>query len=128
MEESIHDQFVEEFIKYTKSTSTVGHPFDEATFQGPQVSQAQYEKVLDFIEVGKQEGAKVEMGGGAFKAGKEGGGGGYFIEPTVFSNVSSLSPLHHRQPPPLTFLSPLIPTQPRSPPPCASSAKKSSAP
>lgn len=96
VEESIHDQFVEEFIKYTKSTSTVGHPFDEATFQGPQVSQAQYEKVLDFIEVGKQEGAKVEMGGGAFKA-KEGGGGGYFIEPTVFSNVSSpspLSPLH----------------------------------
>lgn len=99
MEESIHDQFVEEFIKYTKSTSTVGHPFDEATFQGPQVSQAQYEKVLDFIEVGKQEGAKVEMGGGAFKAGKEGGGGGYFIEPTVFSNVSS-PPI-----PPLTFLS-----------------------
>lgn len=93
VEESIHDQFVEEFIKYTKSTSTVGHPFDEATFQGPQVSQAQYEKVLDFIEVGKQEGAKVEMGGGAFKAGKEGGGGGgYFIEPTVFSNVSSLPP------------------------------------
>lgn len=107
VEESIHDQFVEEFIKYTKSTSTVGHPFDEATFQGPQVSQAQYEKVLDFIEVGKQEGAKVEMGGGAFKAGKEGGGGGYFIEPTVFSNVSSLSPLSPLQPPPLIFLPPL---------------------
>lgn len=105
MEESIHDQFVEEFIKYTKSTSTVGHPFDEATFQGPQVSQAQYEKVLDFIEVGKQEGAKVEMGGGAFKAGKEGGGGGgYFIEPTVFSNVS-LSP--HPSLPPFFSLFPL---------------------
>lgn len=104
MEESIHDQFVEEFIKYTKSTSTVGHPFDEATFQGPQVSQAQYEKVLDFIEVGKQEGAKVEMGGGAFKAGKEGGGGGYFIEPTVFSNVSSLSPLSPLHLPLLIFL------------------------
>lgn len=123
VEESIHDQFVEEFIKYTKSTSTVGHPFDEATFQGPQVSQAQYEKVLDFIEVGKQEGAKVEMGGGAFKAGKEGGGGGYFIEPTVFSNVSSLPPI---QPPPLMFLSSL--QKIRSPQPCASSAKKSSAP
>lgn len=88
VEESIHDQFVEEFIKYTKSTSTVGHPFDEATFQGPQVSQAQYEKVLDFIDIGKQEGAKVEMGGGAFKKTTEGGGGGYFIEPTVFSNIS----------------------------------------
>lgn len=107
VEESIHDQFVEEFIKYTKSTSTVGHPFDEATFQGPQVSQAQYEKVLDFIEVGKQEGAKVEMGGGAFKA-KE-GGGGYYIEPTVFSNVSSLSPLSPLRPPPLTFPSLLSP-------------------
>lgn len=110
VEESIHDQFVEEFIKYTKSTSTVGHPFDEATFQGPQVSQAQYEKVLDFIEVGKQEGAKVEMGGGAFKA-KE-GGGGYFIEPTVFSNVSSLPPSSLPSTPSPNLFSPFsLPTQ-----------------
>lgn len=127
VEESIHDQFVEEFIKYTKSTSTVGHPFDEATFQGPQVSQAQYEKVLDFIEVGKQEGAKVEMGGGAFKA-KEGGGGGYFIEPTVFSNVSPPPSLPSSLPPPSPNLSLSSLQKTRSPLPCASSAKKSSAP
>jgi aldehyde dehydrogenase (NAD+) len=49
---------------------------------GPLVDRTQYEKVLKYIEIGKQEGAKLVAGG------NKKSGGGYFVEPTVFSNVS----------------------------------------
>lgn len=82
VEDSIYDKFVELFVAETKQASKVGGPFDEGTFQGPQVSKQQFDRVLEYIEVGKKEGAKVEMGG------ERCDGDGYFIEPTVFSNVS----------------------------------------
>lgn len=47
-----------------------------------QIDKEQYEKILDLIESGKKEGAKLECGGGPW------GNKGYFIQPTVFSNVS----------------------------------------
>lgn len=70
------------FIAETKQTSKVGAPFDEGTFQGPQVSQTQFENVLKFIDIGKQEGATVSTGGAKQD------GDGYFVQPTVFTNVS----------------------------------------
>lgn len=70
------------FVAETKSTSKVGAPFSEGTFQGPQVSRAQFENVLKYIDIGKKEGAKVETGG------SKQDGDGYFVEPTVFTNVS----------------------------------------
>lgn len=73
---------MKKFVEETKSTSKVGAPFAEGTFQGPQVSQTQFERVLEFIEVGKKEGAKVEIGGAKQD------GDGYYVQPTVFSNVS----------------------------------------
>jgi aldehyde dehydrogenase (NAD+) len=60
----------------------VGDPFQADTFQGPQVSQLQYDRIMGYIEEGKKAGAKVETGGG--RHGTE----GYFIQPTIFSNVT----------------------------------------
>ena len=54
---------------------------DEGKFQGPQVDKIQFEKILGYIECGKQEGAKLVLGGNRI------GTKGYFIEPTIFTNV-----------------------------------------
>jgi aldehyde dehydrogenase (NAD+) len=87
VQESIYDKFVEEFKKIVASTSIVGDPFKDDTFQGPQVTKAQYERVLGFVESGKSEGATLAHGGVPYT--KVGEGKGYFIEPTVFTNVKS---------------------------------------
>jgi len=80
VEESIHDKFVEKMLAKVKSQK-VGDPFDPTTTQGPQVSAEQQARVLGFIESGKAEGAKLLTGGKKF------GDKGYFIEPTVFTDV-----------------------------------------
>jgi aldehyde dehydrogenase (NAD+) len=77
---SIHDKFLEKFKEYTLKTK-LGDPHEEDTFQGPQVSQTQFDRIMGYIEAGKKEGATCYMGGNRW--GKE----GYFIEPTVFTNV-----------------------------------------
>jgi aldehyde dehydrogenase (NAD+) len=59
----------------------VGDPLDPATEQGPQVDDAQFDKVMSYIEAGKSEGAKMLTGGD--RVGKK----GYFIRPTVFGDV-----------------------------------------
>jgi len=81
VEEKIHDQLAERLLKKAKSQK-VGDPFDPETTQGPQVSQEQCDRVMGFIEAGKKEGAKLLTGG------KRVGDRGYFIEPTVFDNVT----------------------------------------
>ncbi|KAK3735841.1 hypothetical protein QZH41_020005, partial [Actinostola sp. cb2023] len=80
VEESIYDEFVEKSVKRAQSR-TVGNPFDLNTEQGPQVDKEQFNKILKLIEAGKNEGAKLEVGGGRH------GDKGYFIQPTVFSGV-----------------------------------------
>ncbi|KAI9810658.1 MAG: aldehyde dehydrogenase (NAD(P)(+)) ald5 [Pycnora praestabilis] len=77
----IYDKFVQRF-KERAEANKVGDPFGEDTFQGPQVSQLQFDRIMGYIDEGKKEGAKVETGGE--RQGKE----GYFIKPTIFSNVS----------------------------------------
>jgi aldehyde dehydrogenase (NAD+) len=81
----VHDVFVEKFLDVVKSTSVVGDPFDEKTFQGPQVTKAQYERVLGYIEAGKRDGAKLVTGGEPVK--NVGSGKGFYIAPTVFTDV-----------------------------------------
>ncbi|OOF97988.1 hypothetical protein ASPCADRAFT_3052 [Aspergillus carbonarius ITEM 5010] len=83
--ESIYDKFVELFKAEVAATSKVGDPFADDTFQGPQVTKAQYERVLSYIEAGKSEGATLVAGGEPFK--NVGDGKGFFIAPTVFTNV-----------------------------------------
>jgi aldehyde dehydrogenase (NAD+) len=80
VEDKVYDQFVEQSTARAQKR-TVGDPFDAGTEQGPQVDQTQLEKVLGYIEAGQSEGAKLNCGGGRV------GDRGYFVEPTVFSDV-----------------------------------------
>jgi len=81
VEESIYDKFIERF-RERAAQNAVGDPFAKDTFQGPQVSQLQFDRIMSYIEEGKKAGATVETGG------KRKGDKGYFIEPTIFSNVT----------------------------------------
>ena len=85
VQESVYDKFVTLFKEQVTTVSKVGDPFQEDTFQGPQVTKAQYEKVLAYIESGKSEGATLASGGES--AHKDGDGKGFFIAPTVFTDV-----------------------------------------
>lgn len=79
--ESIYDKFIEAFKVHTKKVSQIGDPFDENTFQGPQISKPQWEKVIKYIADGQSEGAKLIIGGAKH------GDKGYFLAPTVFADV-----------------------------------------
>ncbi|KAB8342793.1 hypothetical protein FH972_022391 [Carpinus fangiana] len=81
VQEEIYDDFVARF-KERAAKNVVGDPFGKDTFQGPQVSQLQFDRIMAYIKAGTDAGAKVETGG------KRQGDVGYFIEPTIFSNVS----------------------------------------
>jgi aldehyde dehydrogenase (NAD+) len=82
VQEDIYDKFLEAF-KARALQNKVGDPFKDDTFQGPQISQLQYDRIMGYIKSGKEEGAKVEIGGERL------GDKGYFIKPTIFSNVRS---------------------------------------
>ncbi|KAF2202700.1 aldehyde dehydrogenase [Delitschia confertaspora ATCC 74209] len=81
VQESIYDKFIERF-KARAQKNAVGDPFHPETFQGPQVSQLQFDRIMSYIEEGKKAGATIETGG------KRIGSKGFFIEPTIFSNVT----------------------------------------
>jgi aldehyde dehydrogenase (NAD+) len=81
VEESVHDEFVERIVERAKGR-VLGNPFDTRTTQGPQVDQDQFDKIMGYIDKGNQQGASCLTGG------KRHGDKGYFIEPTVFSNVT----------------------------------------
>lgn len=80
IEASIYDEFVERSVERAKKR-TVGNPFDSKTEQGPQIDDIQMEKILSLIKEGASQGAKLLVGG------KRIGDKGYFVEPTVFSQV-----------------------------------------
>ncbi|GAA5804241.1 aldehyde dehydrogenase domain-containing protein [Helicostylum pulchrum] len=80
VQSTIHDEFLKKFKEYTSQTK-LGNPHDDDTFQGPQVSQTQFDRIMGFIDTGKKEGATCFMGGERW------GDEGYYIEPTVFTNV-----------------------------------------
>ncbi|CAH0056189.1 unnamed protein product [Clonostachys solani] len=85
----VHEDVLEEFISRfidVISKHKIGDPFSDDTFQGPQITSDQYQKILNYVETGKKDGAKLVTGGKPFK--NVGGSKGFFIEPTVFSNVT----------------------------------------
>ena len=84
VQEGIYDKFVAAFKEYVSTASVVGDPFKDDTFQGPQVTKAQFERVLSYIEHGKSEGATLVSGGKPFM---DVGGKGFFIAPTIFADV-----------------------------------------
>lgn len=80
VQEGIYDEFVKKSRELTVARS-VGDPFDPTIEQGPQIDEIQFDKVMDLIESGRKEGARLQCGGERF------GDRGYFIKPTVFSDV-----------------------------------------
>ncbi|XP_073474464.1 retinaldehyde dehydrogenase 3 [Aquarana catesbeiana] len=81
VEESVYPEFVRRSVDHAKRR-ILGDPFDFKTEHGPQIDQEQFDKILEYIQSGKDEGAKLECGGSAV------GGRGFFIKPTVFSEVT----------------------------------------
>jgi betaine-aldehyde dehydrogenase len=84
VDESIHDEFVSKLVTRAKNI-VVGPGFDEHTEMGPLVSEQQMKQVLDYIEIGRNEGAKLAVGGNQLSGGKY--ANGYFIEPTLFTET-----------------------------------------
>lgn len=87
VEESIFDAFIERVVERTKKIK-LGHPLDPTTMMGAQASNDQYEKILNYIDIGKDEGAEVLCGGKA--AYNEGLEGGYYIEPTILKGNNKM--------------------------------------
>jgi acyl-CoA reductase-like NAD-dependent aldehyde dehydrogenase len=80
----IHDAFVERLIAFTK-TARMGDPLDLSTQVGPVTTRPQYEKILDYIRIAKEEGALCRVGGEPAR--RPECGSGWFVEPTIFTNV-----------------------------------------
>ena len=83
---SVYDEFVEKLAAKAKSIR-IGDPFDPATQLGPVISAKQRDRVLSYAGTGNGEGARLVAGGVA--ATVPGNEGGYFVEPTVFADVSA---------------------------------------
>ncbi|KAK0180239.1 hypothetical protein PV327_005904 [Microctonus hyperodae] len=81
----VHSKIYDEFVKKSKELALkrkLGDPFDSTVAQGPQVDKKIFNRVMNYIKIGKESGAKLETGGERF------GTVGYYIKPTVFSNVT----------------------------------------
>ncbi|MDV3125346.1 aldehyde dehydrogenase family protein [Mycobacterium sp. 21AC1] len=83
LHEDIADEFLEKLVARLR-TATVGDPFDERTKIGPLASQKHYDRVREYIDIGKQE-ATLLYGGGVPP---DVDNSGYFVEPTVFVDVA----------------------------------------
>ena len=86
LQRSIHDQFVERLVEVAK-TAKIGDPMSLETHVGPVTTPPQYKKVLDYIEIAKQEGANCVLGGQSYNG--PGATGGQFVEPTIFTGVNN---------------------------------------
>ena len=81
VEDPIHDELIDRLLEQNKNRR-LGDPFDPETEQGPQIDQDQFDKILKYVDYGKQDGAQCVSGGKRF------GEQGYFVEPTLFTDVT----------------------------------------
>ena len=86
VQKSIVDEFSEKLVDFAK-TARIGDPMKEDTQVGPVTTRPQLRKVLDYIDVGRSEGAEVLLGGGTPDAPEL--GDGWFVQPTIFGNVNN---------------------------------------
>ena len=84
VESSVYDRFVEELAARARKLR-VGNPLDPASQMGSQISSRQMDRILDYIESGKQEGARLVAGGERDTEGEK--AKGYYVKPTVFTDV-----------------------------------------
>ena len=88
IQESIYEKFMERAIQRVEAIVT-GNPLDPNTMIGAQASSEQMEKILSYLEIGKQEGAEVLIGGERNHIGEE-FADGYYIKPTVFKGHNKM--------------------------------------
>jgi aldehyde dehydrogenase len=86
--EDIYENFMSRVVERTKAIK-MGHPMESGTMMGAQASEDQYEKILSYLDIGKQEGAEVLCGGKAAKLEGE-LSGGFYIEPTIFKGHNKM--------------------------------------
>ncbi|WP_028377616.1 aldehyde dehydrogenase family protein [Leeuwenhoekiella sp. MAR_2009_132] len=87
VQESIYEKFLERVVDRTKAIK-LGHPLSPDTMMGAQASNDQYEKILNYISIGKEEGAEVLCGGeSAYNEGLE---GGFYIQPTILKGNNKM--------------------------------------
>lgn len=86
--ESIYDKFMTRVIERVKAIKT-GNPLDPSVMMGAQASNDQFEKILSYIEIGKQEGAEILVGGSANQLGND-LNQGYYIQPTVLKGHNKM--------------------------------------
>ncbi len=86
VQRSIHDQFVERLVQVA-GDATIGDPMSADTHVGPVTTPPQYQKIMDYIEVAKNDGAQCVLGGKPYTG--DGAKGDRFVEPTIFTGVSN---------------------------------------
>jgi aldehyde dehydrogenase len=88
IQESVYDRFMERALKRVAAVKQ-GNPLESSTMIGAQASNEQLEKILSYLDIGRQEGAKVLIGGERAKM--EGDlEGGYYVQPTVFEGHNKM--------------------------------------
>ncbi|ONH67019.1 Aldehyde dehydrogenase 5, mitochondrial [Cyberlindnera fabianii] len=80
VQEGIYEEVLKEFSEAADNLK-IGDPFAEDTFQGAQTSQQQLDKILSYVKIGKEEGARLISGGERY------GDKGFFVKPTIFADV-----------------------------------------
>ncbi|WP_207430416.1 aldehyde dehydrogenase family protein [Sabulibacter ruber] len=86
--ESVYDRFIERVVERTKAIK-MGDPLADDTMMGAQASNDQFQKILSYMAIGKDEGAEVLCGGGSAKLGGD-LDNGYYIQPTIFRGTNSM--------------------------------------
>lgn len=82
VQDTIYDSFLEQFKEYTIKNTKMGSQFDKDVSHGPQISKVQQEKILNYVQTAKSEGARLVLGGTASSD------KGYFVEPTIFADTT----------------------------------------
>ena len=86
VQRSIHDEFVKRLLEVA-GAAIIGDPMSPETHVGPVTTQPQYEKILHYMNVAREDGATCVLGGGPYTG--EGVKGNRFVEPTIFTNVEN---------------------------------------
>ncbi|KAK5989944.1 Putative aldehyde dehydrogenase-like protein [Cladobotryum mycophilum] len=92
IQDRIYDAFVDKFKAYTARASVLGDPFEERTFQGPQVSRAQADRVLSYISSARKSGVTV-----IHPRGEDVPSRGFFAPPTIFTDVDTSAPVFQEE-------------------------------
>ena len=86
LHEGIHDEFVSKLVSVAKEAS-IGDPMMESTNVGPVTTEPQFKKIIDYIDIAKNEGDTCVLGGKKYDG--PGSKGQRFVEPTIFTNVKN---------------------------------------